>query len=82
MITTMDEAVAERIRIMRSHGMTTLTWDRHKGHAHSYNVVDLGYNYRINEMASALGRAQLKKLDFNFTNSVFPLSAARILLGI
>jgi dTDP-4-amino-4,6-dideoxygalactose transaminase len=65
MIVTNDDVLAEKIRIIRSHGMTTLTWDRHKGHAHSYDVVDLGFNYRINEMASALGLAQLKKIDKN-----------------
>jgi len=65
MIVTNDDALAEKVRIMRSHGMTTLTWDRHKGHAHSYDVVDIGFNYRINEMASALGLVQLKKLDEN-----------------
>jgi len=65
MIVTNDDALAESIRIMRSHGMTTLTWDRHKGHAHSYDVVDIGFNYRINEVASALGLVQLKKLDEN-----------------
>ena len=65
MIVTNDEKLAEKIRIIRSHGMTTLTWDRHKGHAHSYDVVDMGYNYRINEIASALGLVQLKKLDKN-----------------
>ena len=45
--------------------MTTLTWDRHKGHAHSYDVVDIGFNYRINEIASALGLVQLKKIEEN-----------------
>jgi len=65
MIVTNDDSLAEKIRIMRSHGMTTLTWDRHKGHAHSYDVVDLGFNYRINEIVSALGLVQLKKLNKN-----------------
>ncbi|RLF93294.1 DegT/DnrJ/EryC1/StrS aminotransferase, partial [Thermococci archaeon] len=65
MIVTNDDALAEKIRIIRSHGMTTLTWDRHKGHAHSYDVVDMGFNYRINEMASAIGLVQLKRLDGN-----------------
>ena len=65
MVVTNDDALAEKMRIMRSHGMTTLTWDRHKGHAHSYDVVDMGFNYRMNEMASALGLIQLKKLDEN-----------------
>ena len=62
MFTTNDEALAEKLRVLRSHGMTSLTWDRHKGHAWSYDVVDLGYNYRIDELRSAVGRAQLKKI--------------------
>jgi dTDP-4-amino-4,6-dideoxygalactose transaminase len=65
MLTTSDEALAEKMRLLRSHGMTTLTWDRHQGHAWSYDVVDLGYNYRIDEIRSAIGREQLKKLEKN-----------------
>ena len=62
MLSTDDDALAERLRVLRSHGMTSLSWDRYKGHAWSYDVVDLGYNYRIDEMRSALGRVQLGKL--------------------
>ena len=62
MVTTNDDAIAEKLRVLRSHGMTSLTWDRHKGHAWTYDVVDLGYNYRIDELRSAVGRAQLKKI--------------------
>jgi len=62
MLATDDDALAEKLRILRSHGMTSLSWDRHQGHAYSYDVVDLGYNYRIDEMRSALGRVQLRKL--------------------
>ena len=65
MVVTNDDVLAERIKITRSHGMTTLTWDRHKGHAHSYDVIDMGFNYRINEIASALGLVQLGKLEEN-----------------
>jgi dTDP-4-amino-4,6-dideoxygalactose transaminase len=65
MLATDDDALAERLRILRSHGMTSLSWDRHQGHAWSYDVVDLGYNYRIDEMRSALGRVQLRKLKTN-----------------
>jgi len=65
MITTQDDNLAERLRLMRSHGMTSLSWDRHKGHAHSYDVVDLGYNYRIDEIRSAIGLVQLTKLEAN-----------------
>ncbi len=65
MLVTDDDEVAEKVRALRSHGMTSLTWDRHKGHAWSYDVTDLGYNYRIDEIRSALGRAQLRKLARN-----------------
>jgi len=62
MVVTNDDQIAEKVRILRSHGMTTLTWDRHKGHASTYDVVELGYNYRLDEIRSAIGREQLKKL--------------------
>ncbi|RME85158.1 MAG: DegT/DnrJ/EryC1/StrS family aminotransferase [Caldilineae bacterium] len=62
MLVTARSDVAETVRTLRSHGMTSLTWDRHRGHAYSYDVVELGYNYRIDEIRSALGLAQLRKL--------------------
>ena len=65
MLVTDNDALYEKMRLMRSHGMTTLTWDRHKGHAWSYDVVELGYNYRIDEIRAALGRVQLGKLERN-----------------
>jgi dTDP-4-amino-4,6-dideoxygalactose transaminase len=65
MVVTNRSDLAERVRLLRSHGMTTLTWDRYKGHAGSYDVVNPGYNYRLDELHAALGRAQLKKLERN-----------------
>lgn len=65
MITTNDDALAEKLGRLRSHGMTTLTWDRHKGHAWSYDVVDVGYNYRIDELRAAIGLIQLSKVGMN-----------------
>jgi dTDP-4-amino-4,6-dideoxygalactose transaminase len=65
MVVTNDDEIAQKLRILRSHGMTTMSWDRHRGHAWSYDVVDLGYNYRIDEIRAALGRVQLSKLDRN-----------------
>ena len=62
MLVTNRADLAEQVRLLRSHAMTTVTWDRHHGHAHTYDVVDLGYNYRIDELRSALGLAQLEKL--------------------
>jgi len=65
MLVTNDDDLYEKLKLLRSHGMTTLTWDRHKGHAWSYDVVELGYNYRIDEIRAAIGAVQLKKLDRN-----------------
>lgn len=65
MLVTQDAALAERLRLLRSHGMTSLTWDRHRGHAFSYDVVAPGYNYRIDELRAALGRVQLGRLPEN-----------------
>lgn len=62
MITTNRDDLAEKIRLLRSHGMTSLTLDRHRGHNFSYDVVDAGYNFRIDEMRSALGLVQFSKL--------------------
>jgi dTDP-4-amino-4,6-dideoxygalactose transaminase len=65
MLVTNRDDIAAKVRVLRSHGMTSLTWDRHQGHAYTYDVVDLGYNYRIDEIRSALGLVQLGKLVVN-----------------
>jgi dTDP-4-amino-4,6-dideoxygalactose transaminase len=62
-VSTDDDDLAERLRLMRSHGMTTLTWDRHRGHAAGYDVVALGFNYRIDEPRATLARQRLGRLD-------------------
>lgn len=63
MVVTDDDTLAERVRLLRSHAMTALSLDRKTGHAGQYDVTDLGYNYRIDELRSAVGLAQLDKLD-------------------
>ena len=65
MLITDDDDLAERAKLMRSHGMTTLTWQRHKGHASSYDVMAAGFNYRTDEIHAALGLVQLEKLAAN-----------------
>ena len=65
MLTTDNDELAQKLNRLRSHGMTSLTWDRHKGHAYSYDVVDLGYNYRIDEIRAAIGLVQLSKVERN-----------------
>jgi dTDP-4-amino-4,6-dideoxygalactose transaminase len=58
-----DDETAALARLLRSHGMTSLSWQRHQGHAASYDVVALGHNYRIDEARSALGLSRLARLD-------------------
>ena len=65
MAVTRDRALAERIQIMRSHGMDALSWDKYGGHLSSYDIGGLGYNYRTTEIESALGLVQLRKLERN-----------------
>lgn len=62
MIITKNPVLAEKMKIMRSHGMTSTSYDRFKGHAFGYDVVAQGYNYRMDEMRAAMGLQQLKKL--------------------
>jgi dTDP-4-amino-4,6-dideoxygalactose transaminase len=63
MVTTREGDAAERIRLLRSHGRTTSTWDRHVGAAVGYDVVELGFNYRLDEPHAALGVSRLTRLD-------------------
>jgi dTDP-4-amino-4,6-dideoxygalactose transaminase len=63
MVTTDRDDLAGRLRLLRSHGMTSLTWDRHRGHASSYDVLAYGFNYRMDELRAALGRCQLQRLE-------------------
>jgi dTDP-4-amino-4,6-dideoxygalactose transaminase len=65
MITTDRDDIAASLRLNRSHGMTTLTYDRHRGHAFTYDVVSAGYNYRLTEIQAAMGIVQLGKLERN-----------------
>jgi dTDP-4-amino-4,6-dideoxygalactose transaminase len=62
MVLTADAAVADRVRLLRSHAMTSGTWDRHRGHEDSYDIVDIGFNYRLDEPRAALGLSRLSRV--------------------
>jgi dTDP-4-amino-4,6-dideoxygalactose transaminase len=63
MVVTGDAELADRIRLLRSHGMTALSWDRERGHAAGYDVLASGFNYRLDEARAAIGLVGLARLD-------------------
>jgi dTDP-4-amino-4,6-dideoxygalactose transaminase len=63
MVTSADGRLAERVRLLRSHAMTSSTWDRHRGHDPAYDVVDVGFNFRLDEPRAALGLSRLARLQ-------------------
>jgi dTDP-4-amino-4,6-dideoxygalactose transaminase len=77
---TDDPALAERLRLLRAHGMTVPTLERHRGRAYSYDVALPGFNYRLDEMRAALLRVQLRRLpDFlSHRRLLFRLYAERL----
>jgi len=62
MVSCAEERLAAKVRQLRSHAMTSSTWDRHRGHDPSYDVVDIGFNYRLDEPRAALGLSRLTRL--------------------
>jgi dTDP-4-amino-4,6-dideoxygalactose transaminase len=63
MVVTNDDEIADEVRLRRSHGMSSPTFDRHRVRAHGYDVTVHGNNHRCTEITAALGIEQLKKLD-------------------
>jgi len=62
MITTDDPDLAQRMRVFRNHGITTDHRQRERQGSWFYEMVDLGYNYRLTDLQCALGASQLRKL--------------------
>ncbi len=62
MLVTNNENYYKRAKLLRSHGMTSMSYQRATGHATKYDVVEIGYNYRIDDIRASIGLAQLKKL--------------------
>lgn len=62
MLVTNSEEFAEKARLLRSHGMTTMSYQRASGHATEYDIVALGYNFRLDDIRASIALEQLKKL--------------------
>jgi dTDP-4-amino-4,6-dideoxygalactose transaminase len=61
-VTTDNDELASVVRSLRSHAMTSVTWERHQGHGLGYDVTDVGFNYRIDEPRAALGLSRIERL--------------------
>jgi len=59
---TNNNEYAKKAKLLRAHGMSTLSYERAMGHASEYDVLDLGFNYRLDDIRASLIQAQLKKL--------------------
>lgn len=57
-----NEEMAKKARLLRSHGMTTMSYQRASGHATAYDIVALGYNFRLDDIRASIAIEQLKKL--------------------
>lgn len=62
MIVTSNSDLYERAKLLRSHGMTSLSYERSKGHNAGYDVHGIGYNHRLDDIRASIGLVQLSKL--------------------
>src|SRR5262245_3603556 len=63
MVTTEDASLAERVRRFRNHGITVDASERFSRGEWHYEMVDLGFNYRLTDVQCALGLSQIARLD-------------------
>jgi len=65
MVTTNDDATAERMKVMRLHGISHDVWDRYQAITPSwyYEVEQPGFKYNMSDISAAIGIQQLKKAD-------------------
>lgn len=63
MLVTNNEEYYTKAKLLRSHGMTSPSYERAKGHSTNYDIIELGYNYRMDDLRASLGIVQLQKLE-------------------
>ena len=64
MIITNSKKIKDHVSSLRNHGLTkTLAQRYSKGKPWDYDMIELGYNFRLDEIRSALGLSQLKRID-------------------
>jgi len=64
MLTTDDEQLAERVRLLSLHGLSRGAWNRYSaGGSWAYQVLAPGFNYVMTDIQAAIGIHQIKRLD-------------------
>jgi len=65
MVTTENDKWADRIKMLRLHGISRDAWKRYtKEGSWYYEVIEAGYKYNLTDLQAAIGLAQLKKVDW------------------
>ena len=63
-LATNDQALSERVRVLTMHGITKDGWNRYTaGGTWRYDIAEFGFKDNLTDLAAALGRRQLKRLD-------------------
>ena len=73
------EDYAAKARLLRSHGMTTMSYQRAKGHATSYDINELGYNFRMDDIRASIGCVQMRKSCMSLHHRLYRVSCPCIL---
>ncbi len=73
-MTTNDDQLMERAKLLRNHAIVSDGWDRYGNLGYVYDVVDIGLKYDLNELNAAYAVAQLKKND-NFIKRRLEIAA-------
>jgi dTDP-4-amino-4,6-dideoxygalactose transaminase len=63
MLVTNNKNIASRVKILRSHGMNIIPREREEKKKWSYDILEMGYNYRLDDIRASLGISQLKRVD-------------------
>jgi perosamine synthetase len=63
MITTNNKNIHDKTKLLRSHGMTRNPKERESNADWKYDILEMGYNYRLDEIRSSLGLSQIKRIN-------------------
>ena len=62
MITTNSKSIFDKVNTLRSQGMSIQAKERETNSSWKYDIVDLGYNYRLDEIRASLGLSQFNRI--------------------